>query len=201
MTGFRTTSVPMVASSGRMASNTAGSAPTMIARVPSTAAWRVRAIGASAACAPRAAAAAAISRASAGGEVDISIRTWPARSRPRIPPGPSTSSRTSAPPGRQVITASAASTTSTAEAAARAPAAAIPASASGFRSKAVTGQDPLAIRLRHIAPPMTPNPINPIRSKFPAITGAAVMGAAVMGAAVMGAVPLLRKCCGGGSIQ
>ena len=52
-----------------MAANTAGSAPTMIASVPSTAAWRVRAIGASAKNAPRAAAAAAISRASAGGEV------------------------------------------------------------------------------------------------------------------------------------
>ena len=41
-------SVAMQASSGRMRANTAGWAPTMMLSVPSSAAWRVRAMGASA---------------------------------------------------------------------------------------------------------------------------------------------------------
>jgi hypothetical protein len=62
------------------------------------------------------------------------------------------------------MTTSAASATSAAEPAAAAPAASVRARASGFGSKATTAQDPLAIKLRHMAPPMTPKPINPTRS-------------------------------------
>ena len=72
-------SVPMQSRNGRSRAKTAGSAPTMIERVPSRAACAVRATGASAKATPFAANAAPSSRGNATGTVLMSTTVWPAR--------------------------------------------------------------------------------------------------------------------------
>ena len=105
-------SVPMVARMGLRRANTASLPPTMIERVPSTAARRVRATGASAKSTPLASNASASSRISRGGAVDMSTTVCPLRASPRRPPGPRVTASTSLPPGRHINTNSALATAS-----------------------------------------------------------------------------------------
>src|SRR5260370_9615978 len=142
-------------------SNTAVSPPTMIDSVPSFAAWAVRATGASAKSAPRAANAWPRSRASATGVVLMSTTVWPERTRATRPSGPRPTARTCGSPGRHMKTISARAATSAAEPAPATPSPASAASGSARWSNATTAAPDFLARLRHMASPITPSPMNP----------------------------------------
>ncbi len=133
----------------------------MMLSVPSRAAWAVRATGASANCAPRAAKATASSRARATGQVLMSTTVWPARTSEASPPAPRHTARTCGSPGRHRKMISARATRSAVDGAAVTPSRPSASSGAGRVSWATTASPDFFARLRHIASPITPSPMKP----------------------------------------
>ena len=144
-----------------MRANTFSFAPTITESVPSTAAWRVRATGASANWMPRAEKRAARSRAMLTGVVDRSTTRPPGLRCVSRLPAPRHTACTCGPPGNERNTMSACSATSRTDSAGATPAWSIWASASRSLSNARTSWPDLAARLRQIGAPITPRPMKP----------------------------------------
>src|SRR5689334_14925022 len=155
------TSVAKQRISGSTASKSARGPPTMTLSVPSCAACRVRAIGASSQAAPFAASCPAKSRVWLTEEVPRSTTTWPLRTCFRIP-SPSNTARTCFALGRQRNSRSLWQTTSATEPAMSAPSARSRCSGSAERSNANTRASLFFTRLRQIGSPMTPRPMKPM---------------------------------------
>src|SRR5215211_1288047 len=132
----------------------------MTLRVPSCAACRVRAIGASAHDAPLACSCLAKSRVWLTDEVPRSTTTWPARMFFKMPSASNTA-RTCLALGRQRNTRSLCESTSAMDAATSAPSPRSRVRGSGARSKAITRLPLLFTRLRQIGLPITPRPMKP----------------------------------------
>ena len=156
-------SVPMQRRYGSMRASTSALAPTVIARVPSSADGTPRAIGASAKSAPLAANAAAASRLTATVAVVMSTMVCPARACSTRPPAPKHTSRTCDSPGthRNTMSARAATSATLAPASIPTPAPVHSATRAGTMSYPSTGFPDLRARLRHIRPPITPRPMKP----------------------------------------
>ncbi len=125
-------------SSGRFASNSAASPPTMMTMVPSVARGTPPETGASSIFTPLAASPASTRRAVAGELVDRSITTVPGLACAAMPAAPSVTSSTCFGIGREVNTTSDAAATAAVEAPAAPPIAVQAATASGLRSNTVT---------------------------------------------------------------
>src|SRR6478735_11548227 len=132
----------------------------MTLSVPSCAACRVRAIGASAHDAPLACNCLAKSRVWLTEDVPRSTTTWPFRTFFRMP-SPSNTARTCFALGRHKNNRSLCFTTSATEPAISAPSARRRAKGSGARSNAITRLPLFFTRLRQIGSPITPRPMKP----------------------------------------
>ena len=144
-----------------MRASTSPLAPTVIARLPFSAAGTPRATGASAKPAPFSASAAATSRSTSTVAVLMSTTVWPARACAMRPSGPKHTWRTCGSPGTQMNTTSARAATSETLAPARTPAPAQSAIRSDTTSYPITGLPDLRARLRHMRPPIVPRPMKP----------------------------------------
>src|SRR5262245_4144729 len=150
-------------SNGSMRSKHARVPPTMMESVPSMAACRVRATGASAKALALPSNSAYRRRARLTGEVLRSMTVQPSLALATSPPSPRQTCSTSLPPGRDNRMVRQLSAISSIDALLT-PSAVSLLSGASSRSAASTARPLLRARLRHIGSPMVPTPMNPILS-------------------------------------